>query len=436
MGQASPVILPEKIYLTGADNFYLMLAHKARKAEAGHNVLRIVFYFDNYNAVSPLIDRIKASPLIHWIHNITLVQGLFFLKPYWHYVNKGIQPVINETNCAQENIIPSELLNRDISLNQRLMEFDVLHYPSGKIAFVISWHHIIMDGRGSGYLMRHLNGNTAFDQETINDMFPKAEKRTGLIHAIKNMYEVRDFVQESSFRPITTVANQLSANGRKFNLKTIHFSETETALMDNNAKKNGARFGANLFQLAVCAQSIHQLNILQGKPGTIWLPIPYDGRKRGGNGPIVTNTISFLFYRLELKNLVGIKETIACINQQMMEQLKIELPTKYSKLLNMMRHIPLSLYSFLTTYSSKGVVSSFLYSSAGESTHDMTSLLQNEATDIVVIPPFIFPPGLTFSFLRYKGCLKMNIAYCVGSISENELNLIESTIKQLLLKKD
>lgn len=435
MSSSSNFILPEKVYLTGADNFYLMLAHKANKVKAGHNVLRIVFYFDNYNAVSPLIERVKTSPLIHWIHNITLVQGLFFLKPYWHYVNKNIQPVINETNYAEEKKIPQEIFNRDIQLNNRLMEFDIIHYPSGRIAFVLSWHHIIMDGRGSGFLMRHLNSTAPFDQLNINEMFPLPEKKSGLISAIRNMYEVRDFVQESSFRPITTVANKINGNKNNFHLKTIHFSKAETEIIDNNARLNGARFGANLFQLAACAQTIHQLNCIRGTQGTIWLPIPYDGRKRGGNGPAITNTISFLFYRLELKDLIGLKETIASINQQMMEQLKMEMPSKYSRLLNMMRHIPLSLYSFLTTYSSKGVVASFLYSSAGESTHDMTSLLQNEATDIVVIPPFIFPPGLTFSFLRYKGCLKMNLAYCESSISENELNLIESTVKNLLLTK-
>lgn len=427
--------LPQKVCLSGADNFYLMLDYKAQKAKAGHNVLRMVFYFNSAEVLQPFIEKIKQSPIIYWFCNIQLVSGMFFQKPYWLYADKGIQPVFKEQTHAVENEIPLELLNRKISLNGRLIEFDSIKYPSGKIALVMSWHHIIMDGRGSGFLIRHLNNDTVSDETALNAFFPKPDRKVGLLFSVKNMYEVRDFVQESSFRPITTIATKPTTENATFRLKTIQFTISETELIDANAKQNGARFGANVFLIAACAHVINLINKNRNKPGTIWLPVPYDGRKRGGNGPLVTNNISFLFYRLVQSDLCNIKQTTDSINAQMALQLKIGMPYKYSLLLNLMRHIPLSLYSFLTTFSSRGVVASFLYSSAGEDLRDMNTLMQQDATDIVVIPPFIYPPGLAFSFLRHHNCLKMNIAYCESSINKNELNLIEASIKEILLGK-
>lgn len=436
MTAATKSKLPAKVYLTGADNFYLMLAHKSKVEKAGHNVLRIVFQFEDETGVKIISEKINQSPIIFWFLNITLVNRTFLSKPHWLYKDKGVKPVIIEHNHDIDKQIPEEILNREISLNDRLIEFDQIKYPSGKVGFVISWHHIIMDGRGSGFLIRHLMRDGFSDSNSILELFPVKENKNGLIHTIKNMYEVRDFVQDSSQAPIETVAEKNTANSSVFKLRTLQFTNEETGRIDANAKNNGARFGSNIFQLAACAHGIHELNKSRGKEGTIWLPIPYDGRKRGGNGPIVTNSISFLFYRLEIKDLKTIKTTVSSINKQMSEQLRMDMPNKYNLLLKMMRHIPIWLYSFLTTYSSRGVVASFLYSSAGEDMRDMNALLLNKATDILVIPPYIYPPGLTFSFLRHNNCLKMNIAYCESSLTNQELQVLENGIKEKLLQEN
>jgi hypothetical protein len=159
-------------------------------------------------------------------------------------------------------------------------------------------------------------------------------------------------------------------------------------------------------------------------PLILIVPIPQDGRKRGGFGPIISNCISFLFYRLSINDLSSVKQTVQSINLQLAEQLKLDMPRKYNMLLDMMRYIPLKLYHFLSTNASKGVVASFLYSSAGEDYWDMNTLSNKPLDDVLILPPATFPPGLTFSFLRFNNNLKMNIVYCEETISNKELELI------------
>lgn len=434
MKQSTSLKFPDKVYLSGADCFHLMLDINAKKFKSGNNVVRIVFYFDNEESINSIVNNVKQSPIVSWFCNITLVKGVFFQKPYWKYNNEGNSVQINEHDCENDKVIPDEILNRDINLkNKCLIEFDIIHYTSGKTAFVLSWHHILMDGRGSGMLIRHLSDDEIIGQKTFSEFFPAKEQKIPLLHYIKNMYEVKKFIETSSKAPIVSVLQKKVRANPNFRIKTLHFNLSETSKIDNNAKNNGSRFGANVFLISCCAHIVHAVNKHRGKTGTIWLPIPYDGRKRGGFGPIVTNCISFLFYRLPETDLNSVKNTVQSVNNQMAEQIKIEMPKKYNVLLNMMRNLPLNLYHFLVNRSGKGVVSSFLYTSAGEGMWDMNTLMNNPINDILIIPPLTFPSGITFSFLRHNNTLKMNIVYCENTINNNELTLIESKINETLL---
>lgn len=434
MSQNLDLKFPQKIYLSGADCFHLMLEINSKKHISSNNVIRIIFHFDDEASVDPIINNIKLSPLITWLCNISLVDGFLFQKPYWKYKNTGNKITIKNHFCDTDKFIPNEILNRKINIHSDCpIEFDVIKYASKKVALIISWHHIIMDGRGSGMLMQHLNNQTPVTNKLFSEFFPNNKTKTSLFQYIKNMYEVKAFIEKSSKAPIATVSKGNISSNVAFKTKTILFNKLETEKIDSNSKKNGARFGSNIFLMSCCAHIVHEINILRQSPGTIWIPIPQDGRKRGGFGPIISNCISFLFYRLTVSDLTSVKQTVQSINHQLAEQIKLEMPRKYNMLLNMMRHIPLKLYHFLSTNASKGVVASFLYSSAGEDFRDLNSLTNKPANDVLILPPSTFPPGLTFSFLRFNGNLKMNIVYCEDTISTKELDLIELNIKKYIL---
>ena len=248
------------------------------------------------------------------------------------------------------------------------------------------------------------------------------------------MYQVKNFIEKSSRAPLASLVKNEKPEDKNFKIKTITFNSAETELIDSNAKKNESPLGANIFLIAACAHIVNNINIKRNMSGkTLWIPVPYDGRKRGGFGPVVTNCISFLFYRIPVSELSSIKQTVRCIKEQMTEQIKMDMPRKYNILLDMMRYIPLNLYSFITTRSSKGVVASFLFSSAGQDIWDMNTLMDKPLDDILVIPPFTFPPGLMFSFLRYNNNLKVNIVYSESTINTEEFESISTNIKKHLL---
>lgn len=421
------VQFPHKVYLNGADCFHLMLERNITKHTIGNNIIRMVMTINDHDTLKRIITNIEKSPIVHWIANIELKQP-FFLNPYWSYKNQGKKVPIIEL-AGEFDTIPSEILEDNFSLkNGQLIRFHLYKTKDKKIKFVFSFHHILIDGRGSGLLIKHLT--TDFDEENFSfqHVFPKPIKKINFIRHTVNMFQVKKFVENTMRKPIGHPAHT-KLNDHEFLLRIKNFTPDETNIIDANAKKNGARFGTNLFQIACCA---HAIQPLTQDNSDLWLPVPYDGRKRGSKGPIISNNISFLFYRLSFQGNPTLEETVNDISSQMNEQLKLEMPRKYNEMLQFMKFIPKRFYHWMTTKAGKGAISSFLYSSSGEAVWD-TSNFSTEISDTLLIPPFTYPPGISITFLRYEGKLRMNIAVSSNKIDNNKLSLLENKLVELLL---
>ncbi|MEP7107066.1 MAG: hypothetical protein ABI760_03775 [Ferruginibacter sp.] len=426
--------LPKKLRLSGADCFHLVLDKHAKKHQAGGNVMRKIIHFDNALPVEKLYNILQSSPLVHWLCNIELVPGSLLTIPYWKYADMGNKITVKEHYPIEAYGLPTGIINRDIPVNaSAFIEFDIVYYPSGNCSLVISWNHILMDGKGSSLLIKHLDAIANNEENKMNSFFPAKEKKPNFLRYIINMYQVKKFVQDSSKKPISSVAGKEIRSTLDTTYKIIHFDNEKAEKINTNAYKSGARFGNTIFYIACCAHVINDHNKRRGKKGVIWLPVPYDGRLRGATGPIISNCVSFLFYRITQSALAGIQLTVKCISNQMTTQIKERRPQKYTMFLNMMRHIPLGLYYTFISHTGRGVFASFLYTSTGENFVDLKQLFGMPVRDIAILPALTFPPGLTFVFLKHNNGLNINIAYSPDIITKDELCEIEKNLEQILL---
>ncbi|MEP7145355.1 MAG: hypothetical protein ABI707_20895, partial [Ferruginibacter sp.] len=395
--------LPKKVRLSGADCFHLVLDKHAKKNQAGGNVMRKIIYFDNALPVEKIDSVLQASPLLHWLCNIELVPGSLLAIPYWKYSDKGNKISLGEYHHMVEDDIPADILNKEIPVDGNVfIECDIVYYPSGNCSLVISWNHILMDGKGNSLLIKHLDAIANNEANKMDSFFPVKEKKTNIFRYVINMYQVKKFVQDSSKRPISSVAGKKIKSTPGTSYKIIHYNNEKSEKISANAYKSGARFGNTIFYIACCAHLINDLNKRRGKKGVIWLPVPYDGRPRGAVGPVISNCVAFLFYRIPQAALTGLPQTVKCISTQMTTQIKDRRPHKYNLFLDLMRHIPLGLYYTFINYAGRGVFASFLYTSTGENFTDLKHLFGQPIRDIAILPALTFPPGLTFIFLKHN----------------------------------
>lgn len=435
MPSFNKALLPKKVILSGADCFHLVLDKHAQKHGAGGNVMRKVFYFSSALSFEKIDGLLKSSAVIYWLCNIKLQEGMFFQKPYWQYTDMGREIIFRQHHAATENEIPAEVRTRDITIrSERFIEADLVTYPSGACAFVLSWNHILLDAKGTTLLFEHLNQLSENKLQNFELFFPGPEKKAGLITHIRNMYKVKHFVQDSARPPVFSVAEKKMKSEEGITaVKVISFSSEETKKINESAFKTGSRFGPTLYLIACCSHVINGLGKQKNKSGDFWLPVPYDGRLKGANGPLISNCVSFLFYRIPQTALTNVGQTVKHLSTQMMDQIKAGIPKHYTLFLDMMRHVPLWLYYFLVSKTGKGVFASFLYTSTGDNFNNLRSLFGEPIRDINMIPALTFPPGLTFVFLKHDDELSVNIAYSPDIITYDDLYLIEQKIKQTLL---
>jgi hypothetical protein len=332
-------------------------------------------------------------------------------------------------------MIPESILERDITAEaERFIEADLVYYPSGTSALVISWNHILLDARGTTLLFSHLNSISEQGAIELSNLFPEKEKKPNIIRYIFNMYKVKAFIRKSSRPPISAVAAGKDLSVQKLtSTKIISFGIDDSKKINENAVKTGSRFGPTLFFIACCSKVINFLQKNRNMPGDLWLPVPYDGRLKGAQGPLISNCVHFLFYRLTDSVLQQVPQTVKNLQEQMTSQIKRRMPQRYTMFLNMMRHIPLWLYYFLISRTGKGVMASFLYTSTGDNFNELRSLFGENIRSINLIPALTYPPGLTFVFLKHDETLHINIAYSPDIITNNELFLIEEKLKETLL---
>ena len=428
--------LPKKIILSGADCFHLVLDKHAKKNGAGGNVMRKAFYFNKALSFDKINAILQSSPVIYWLCNIKLRHGYLLAKPFWKYTDSGREIILGQHHSEIENEIPEIILTRDITVDsERFIEADLVYYPSGSCAFILSWNHILLDAKGTTLLFEHLNQISESQPHRFDIFFPAKAKKTSVIKHVLNMYKVKKFVQNSSKPPVSSImtAGAKQSDGKTVN-KIISFTSDETKTINANACRAGSRFGPTLYFIACCSHVIHYINTKKNNAGDLWLPVPYDGRLKGAAGPLISNCVSFLFYRIPKEQLTNLPQTVKCLSSQMKAQIKDGIPQKYTMFLNMMRHIPLWLYYFLINNNGKGVFSSFLYTSTGDNFNELKSLFGEPLSRLTMTPALTFPPGLTFVFLKHDDALDVNIAYSPEIISDNELLLIEEKLKEMLLR--
>jgi len=427
--------IPDKVFLSGQDCFHLMLDLHAKKHETGGNVMRQVFYFRHRVNEKKIRTALLQSPAIHWLCNITLNRGSLFSLPFWKYTNAGREIRIQTHEVELPRTIPDEILQREMPVGApAYIEADFLYYSSGESAFVLSWNHILLDAKGSALLFAHLGrvGEGIIDDAEV--LFPKTEQEPGLLSNIRNMYGVKAFIQQSSKKPVSSVFIKKSASGKNKCLQlVVPFTAGETQRIQEAGITAGSKFGLTHYYLACCAHIIHRLNVQRGNPGPLWIPVPYDGRLKGSNGPLFSNNVSFIFYRIEPEHLKEIPLTVSSLVKQMTDQIRTGMPKKYNLLLSMMRHFPLWLYYFLISRTGEGTFASFLYTGTGENFSQTAHFTGEKLSGMGMVTALTFPPGLTFVFMKHGDELSLNINYSPGVISDTELNFVVAGIKKLLL---
>lgn len=429
-----PDRIPDKTPLSGADYFNLLVERNLQKLGYRGNVVHMAIDLRDHLPVDELRQRMEEREVFAWLNAINLKRGVPFRMPSWERGREKKPVPIGEYRDTGD-IIPDEILDIDLQPSPgKLFHVGLVQLKNGRTRLVFSAHHAIVDNRGVQMLVRLLDRHAG--PEDMDGFFPEKRVKEHFGKQLRQFNASRHFLMDAD-KNVASLLTEKAKPNLKTKYKIIDFSEEETQKIDSNAVQSGARFGNGPFYLAAAARSVNGILIMRGTQGkTLWIPAPQNQRMRGKQGALLSNQISFMFYRIPYKNLDSLKGCVKTITEQMVDQVRTRMPESYATMMNIFRRMPLRIYNLFMKWPTKGVVTSFSFSDIGPSLQDFDTFMGREIADVFHFPPNPVPPGFTTVFMRFNGRLRVVVGSTSQSMSPTELVKFEKLLRLDLVDGD
>lgn len=440
---------PRHLQLTGGDYFLHALDRRMRRAGLAGNICRIVIRLEGGLDAERLRQRVAASPIFNWLGRVRMVRLLPVLSPLWRASARPVE-IFHEhhgngaSGDAPANLPPAVLERPLRADGSPALALDLLRHLDGTAHLVFSWNHALLDVHGAELLLGHLHDDAAGGPEVGNLVNP-GQTSFNLLRHWRN-FPRRVMTARGSLALINKTCGEpllslLPAprpeQGCHNHFRVCSFSEEETARIDAHGERLKAGFRRSLFYLTASIKALHTVVAGRGgEPGAYLVPVPHDLRRRGASGPVFSNQLSFLFYRIEPHLAASLTDTLGELTQQLMDQVRNRTPESFLAAMEMFKVMPLDFYIHRLSRPTRGKFASFFFTDAGETCAGMRDLLGARVTAVTHLAPASRPPGLTVVFSRFRRRLTAVLSWVDDCLSTEEVNALERGLRAALLGEE
>ena len=436
--------LPRQIRLAAGDYFMHGQDYRMRRAGLPGNVCRVVVRLEKGLDVDRLRQQVAASPILDGLARARIVRPFLQFTPKWRIAPRN-GSVFQEHNAEAvadgPGSLPGSVLGREMHPGRGpALALDLVHCADGTKDLVLSWNHVLMDARGAELIWRHLSATgAARGCPGINDLINPAQRKrwsvTECWHNMKQAHGSVEWLRESGGEPLFSLMPAERRNGEcRGRQRMIAFNESETARIEAYFEFLNAGFRRSHFYLACSLKSLHLVASARGnKEGAYLIPVPHDMRKRGANGPIFSNHLSILFYRIEPRFAGSLGAIMGELNRQMTDQIRTRFPECCMAALELFKPIPLWYYGRHLGQPTRGKFASFCFSDSGETCTGIREFMGGRIREVTHLVPTWRPPGLTVLFWSFSGRLHVLLAWVEDCLEAAEVEQLEQGLRSALL---
>jgi hypothetical protein len=439
--------LPGKIKLAPGDYFMLAQDLWMRRSGLQGNVCCAVLQLDRGLDLERLRRRIKESPLMDWLARARVVRPLPLLPPVWRTVSQPGQILFEHTDKEGEmetpwsppKVVTAHQLRAD---REPGVAFDVVHHADGTSHLFFSWNHTHLDASGVDFILHHVNSNSETNGASVNNFInPKQIKGLPVSKWWENAkfaHSSMKWLNASGEEPLFTPApSGPRAKNLKNHQRRIRFTEEETARIAERSAKITGGFRRSHFYLAASIQALHNIALQRGAHGGAYLvPVPHDTRRFGAKGPIFSNHLSILFYRIEAQQAGKIRDIVGELGKQMTTQIRDKFPEACMAALNLFKLYPPRYYVKNLGKPTRGKIASLSFSDSGDACPGMPDFCGAKILDVTHLIPCWSSPGVTVLFLQFAKRLSILTSWVDDCISPAEADHIERDLRRVLLEGD
>lgn len=440
--------LPRKIRFAPGDYFMLAQDLWMRRSGLKGNICCAILQLDRGFDIERLRRRMAESPFINWLARARAVRPLPFLPPVWNTHSAPGQLLFEHDDKDGEMATPwspppavtTHQLRAD---REPGVAFDIVHHADGTAHFFFSWNHTHLDAQGVDFILHHLSSAGDTNGSAVLKDFIQANQLNGL--PLKKWWATAGFahtsmkwLDESGKEPLFTPAPQENRSNNQVNhCRRIRFTEEETARIAERSGKITGGFRRSHFYLAASVQALHAIARQRGEAGGAYLiPVPHDTRKHGAKGPIFSNHLSILFYRIEAQQADRIRDIVGELGRQMTNQIRDRFPEACMAALNMFKVLPPGFYVKHLGKPTRGKIASLSFSDSGEACPGMIEFCGAKILDVTHLIPCWSSPGVTVLFLQFGGRLSILMSWVDDCLTAAEADVLEKDIRRCLLEGD
>jgi hypothetical protein len=440
--------LPRQIRLAAGDYFMHAQDRAMRRSGLPGNICCAVIQLANGFDLERLRRRIAESPIANWLARARIVRTLPFVPPVWRTSDKSKEIFFehNSPNGEMESpwSPPSEIARRKLRAEDGPgVTIDVLRHTDDSAHLFLSWNHTLLDAQGLDLLLNHLNAdNVANGAPGVADFIsPRQNKKmtlAGWWANAKLAHTSMKWLDESGKEPLFTPAppEPRAAARRNFHRRVV-FTEDETARIDERGQKIAAGFRRSHFYLAASVRALHALAVQRGNKNNAYLiPVPHDTRRHGAKGPIFSNHLSILFYRIEPQLAGKIRDIVGELSRQMTNQIRDRFPEACMAALELFKPLPPGYYVRHLGKPTRGKVASLSFSDSGEACPGMTEFCGGKILDVTHMIPCWRSPGVTVLFLRFGKKLSVMLSWVDDCLNSAEAENFERDLRRALLEEE
>ena len=317
----------------------------------------------------------------------------------------------------------------------------MVRQPGGEKQLILSWNHALMDARGAELILRHLCLDAgAKSAPTLENLIKPEQRHRSLIGWFRTVGQAHGsikWLQTSGAEPLFTLLPAAPpVRGCRNGLRAISFSDQETARLNRRNEQIGAGFRRGHFYLAASIRALHAVAVQRGnRDGAYLVPVPHDMRLRRALGPVFSNHLSILFYRIEPRQAGRMSDILSELSCQMMNQVRDKFPECCMAALDMFKPLPLPLYLRQLGKPTRGKFATLCFSDSGETCAGITDVFGGKILKVTHFVP-TWPPGLTILFWSFRGRPCALVSWADDCLSPAEVETVERGLRSALLEED
>lgn len=429
--------------VSGGDYFALAIDHMMRRRGMVGNVCRITLDMNGRIDKNRLARALESSPIVCRLARLRMRRPLVGYSHRWVPDPNAGAFEVEETRAEQDGATAPIRPERAPAFKMTIVRSAVGD------ALALDWHHCLMDVDGALALLNIVrnayNGDSAQNGICLahpnQRLEPMAKRLMEFPKRIQYCRPSLAFIAQASRAPIAGLTPHRARAGHapRVHFHVTRFDENEAARIAANLAANNATFFASAFFLACSMRGLAPaLRERNGRDEAILVPTPHSMRSRDDRTALLSNLLSFMFYRVEPDRLGDVRSIYASLIEQMRGQIAAKVPRQFQMAMDLFRPVPMPIYDFQLRRSTAGRMATFYYSYIGAERDRAGDAPWGDArvSDVTHLPAVGSPPGLALIHYRCRGLPRMVIAWTDDVLSADETGSIARRIKNALLGED